>query len=456
MGGASGGRKMTPRGQMSSSGSGPAIMMMPPHIRATFMPDPPLKHLPPPSRRRPKLYSIDYSNNNSSSNITTTSIIDDTTTTTNYATDGTKIKKEGERSSSKTVALVEVKIEKMTLVESANNNNEQTATSNADINTLLSSSSIKRGRDQGLTGIASYISHFSRVKLLSKSKSNAVDNNKDDKASADNDDNTNTNNDTDDDKMAVITPPHSPSSSKSNNAIITYPTRRQRTIQIRNAEHVTSLQPIIETYREEQRELSGEFRGMNSYRTLFVGRLAYEVTEGRLLREMEPFGPVKNLTIVKNSTNNINDVDGGGSKQQADGVKDVGGDNNGEGAGGKTDGKCDEIMRSKGYAFVEYENEEDMKRAYRGADGVRLEGRAIVVDVERGHTVPNWLPKRLGGGLGGTRLGGKDKCFTAPGRFDPARPPGHGGHNDPMQNSGGHFESICCQSKSCLECCAIS
>ena len=50
------GRKNTPRGQMSSSGAGPAIQMMPPHIRATFMPDPPLKHLPNPGGRRPKQY----------------------------------------------------------------------------------------------------------------------------------------------------------------------------------------------------------------------------------------------------------------------------------------------------------------------------------------------------------------------------------------------------------------
>eukprot|EP00555_Chaetoceros_dichaeta_P010035 CAMPEP_0198262088 /NCGR_PEP_ID=MMETSP1447-20131203/10657_1 /TAXON_ID=420782 /ORGANISM="Chaetoceros dichaeta, Strain CCMP1751" /LENGTH=120 /DNA_ID=CAMNT_0043950201 /DNA_START=142 /DNA_END=501 /DNA_ORIENTATION=+ len=50
---------MTPKGQMSSSGSGPAIMMMQPHIRVTFMPDPPIKHLAPPKRRRPKAYPDD-------------------------------------------------------------------------------------------------------------------------------------------------------------------------------------------------------------------------------------------------------------------------------------------------------------------------------------------------------------------------------------------------------------
>ena len=51
----------------------------------------------------------------------------------------------------------------------------------------------------------------------------------------------------------------------------------------------------------------------------------------------------------------------------------------------------------------EYEHEEDMKRAYRAVDGMKIENREVVVDVERGHTVPDWLPRRLGGGLGGTR-----------------------------------------------------
>eukprot|EP00957_Ditylum_brightwellii_P003179 242054-Ditylum_brightwellii.AAC.1 len=40
-------RAMTPKGQMSGGRNGPAIMMMPDHVRATFMPNPPLKHLPP-------------------------------------------------------------------------------------------------------------------------------------------------------------------------------------------------------------------------------------------------------------------------------------------------------------------------------------------------------------------------------------------------------------------------
>ena len=141
------------------------------------------------------------------------------------------------------------------------------------------------------------------------------------------------------------------------------------------------LAPKIEEYRKEQKASGGEYQGLNCYNTLFVGRLAYEVSERKLLREMETFGPVKDIKIVK-----------------------------------------DKEGKSRGYAFVEFEHEEDMKRAYRAADAMRVEGREIVADVERGHTVPSWLPRRLGGGLGGTRLGGKEINVTVPGRFDPARP----------------------------------
>lgn len=171
------------------------------------------------------------------------------------------------------------------------------------------------------------------------------------------------------------------------------------------------LAPLIANYREEQKKCSGEFKnGMNCYNTLFVGRLAYEVTERKLLREMEAYGSVKDIKLV-------------------------------------TDPKKG---KSRGYAFVEFEREDDMKRAFRAADGMRLEGRSIVVDVERGHTVPNWLPRRLGGGLGGTRLGSKDICVTIPGRYDPSKsappqPPqqmphggGYGNGPPPPQYGGQH------------------
>ena len=41
---------------------------------------------------------------------------------------------------------------------------------------------------------------------------------------------------------------------------------------------------------------------------------------------------------------------------------------------------------------------------------------SVVVDVERGRTVPGWLPRRLGGGIGDTRKGGKDVNLVYSGR----------------------------------------
>lgn len=43
------------------------------------------------------------------------------------------------------------------------------------------------------------------------------------------------------------------------------------------------------------------------------------------------------------------------------------------------------------YAFVEYENEDDMRIAYKRGDGRKIDGRRVIVDVERGRTVRNWL-----------------------------------------------------------------
>eukprot|EP00199_Chlamydomonas_sp_CCMP681_P000456 CAMPEP_0119106118 /NCGR_PEP_ID=MMETSP1180-20130426/3903_1 /TAXON_ID=3052 ORGANISM="Chlamydomonas cf sp, Strain CCMP681" /NCGR_SAMPLE_ID=MMETSP1180 /ASSEMBLY_ACC=CAM_ASM_000741 /LENGTH=469 /DNA_ID=CAMNT_0007091367 /DNA_START=16 /DNA_END=1426 /DNA_ORIENTATION=- len=96
------------------------------------------------------------------------------------------------------------------------------------------------------------------------------------------------------------------------------------------------------------------------FRTIFVGRLSYEVTDKKLRREFEDFGPIKRVRML-----------------------------------------TDKAGKSRGYAFVEYEDKKDMKEAYKAADGRKIEGRRILVDVERGRTVESWRPRRLGGGLGG-------------------------------------------------------
>lgn len=113
----------------------------------------------------------------------------------------------------------------------------------------------------------------------------------------------------------------------------------------------------------------------DAYRTLFVGRVSYETTEKQLRQEFEQYGPVSKVRLVE-------DADG----------------------------------KSRGYAFVEYEKEGDMKAAYKQADGKKIDGRRVVVDVERGRTVREWKPRKFGGGIGDTRKGGADVNVKYSGR----------------------------------------
>ena len=84
--------------------------------------------------------------------------------------------------------------------------------------------------------------------------------------------------------------------------------------------------------------------------------------------------------------------------------------------------------RPRGYAFIEFENEKDMKcvfifditffsDAFTEGDAKKIDGKRVVVDVERGRTVNGWRPRRLGGGLGRSRKGGKDENVTVSGRY---------------------------------------
>ena len=55
--------------------------------------------------------------------------------------------------------------------------------------------------------------------------------------------------------------------------------------------------------------------------------------------------------------------------------------------------------------------------AYKHADGKKIDGRRVLVDVERARTVKGWQPRRLGGGLGGTRKGPPEVCTKYSGVF---------------------------------------
>ncbi|KAG8933201.1 hypothetical protein FRC01_010547 [Tulasnella sp. 417] len=96
------------------------------------------------------------------------------------------------------------------------------------------------------------------------------------------------------------------------------------------------------------------------YKTLFISKLSKRATEADLRREFEQYGTIEMVRIVKDTKG-----------------------------------------RSRGYAFIVYDREKDMKSAYKDADGLHILGKRVVVDVERGRTVRGWKPRRLGGGLGG-------------------------------------------------------
>lgn len=117
-------------------------------------------------------------------------------------------------------------------------------------------------------------------------------------------------------------------------------------------------------------------------KTLFIGRLSFDLTEEQLRREFDEYGPIRKVTIVR-------DVRTG---------------------------------KSRGYAFVEYEREKDLRLAYTRGDGKKIDNRRCVVDVERGRTVPGWKPRKLGGGKGKTRVGGKDKNQATSGRDEERMP----------------------------------
>lgn len=99
------------------------------------------------------------------------------------------------------------------------------------------------------------------------------------------------------------------------------------------------------------------------YKTLFLARLNYDTTEAKLRREFEVYGPIKRIQLVHDRN----------------------------------------TSKPRGYAFIEYKREKDMHDAYKRANGKRIDGRRVLVDVERGRTNKGWLPRRLGGGLGGRK-----------------------------------------------------
>ncbi|KAI0926382.1 hypothetical protein AcW1_008574 [Taiwanofungus camphoratus] len=109
------------------------------------------------------------------------------------------------------------------------------------------------------------------------------------------------------------------------------------------------------------------------YKTLFIARLHKSATDSDLRREFEGFGSIERVRIVR-----------------------------------------DKKGRGRGYAFIVFERERDMKAAYKESDRLHIMGKRVLVDVERGRTVRGWKPRRLGGGLGGRPKPEPPAPFIAP------------------------------------------
>ncbi|CEP60076.1 U1 snRNP complex subunit SNP1 LALA0_S01e02498g [Lachancea lanzarotensis] len=105
-------------------------------------------------------------------------------------------------------------------------------------------------------------------------------------------------------------------------------------------------------------------RETDPYKTIFVGRLPYSFTEVELQKLFVRFGEIDRVRVVRNRSNN----------------------------------------KSRGYGFVAFKEEHSARTACREIGvhrGEEVEGRSIIVDIERGRTVRYFTPRRLGGGLGG-------------------------------------------------------
>jgi U1 small nuclear ribonucleoprotein len=131
----------------------------------------------------------------------------------------------------------------------------------------------------------------------------------------------------------------------------------------------------MEAHKEELKETIAKYdphkdtsASGDPFKTLFTARISYDTTEKKLKREFEVFGSIKKVRMV-----------------------------------------YDQKGKPRGYAFIEYEHERDLKNAYKQGDGKKIDGRRVMVDVERGRTVEGWLPRRLGGGRGPGRVGKPSK-----------------------------------------------
>ena len=117
------------------------------------------------------------------------------------------------------------------------------------------------------------------------------------------------------------------------------------------------------------------------YKTIFIGRLPYDLNEIELQKHFARFGEIEKIRIVKDKI----------------------------------------TQQNKGYAFIVFKDPISSKMAFKEIGvhrGIQIKDRVCIVDIERGRTVKYFKPRRLGGGLGGRGYSHRESRL--PGRFAPA------------------------------------
>lgn len=117
--------------------------------------------------------------------------------------------------------------------------------------------------------------------------------------------------------------------------------------------------------------LNNENATSNPYNTIIISGLNDEIGEYQLKQELTSFGRIKQIKFVYDQ----------------------------------------KTHKRRSYCFAEYENEESFNNAMRNGPNIRINGQNLTVDCERGRTVENWLPRRLGGGKGGESRSFKKKAI---------------------------------------------
>lgn len=151
---------------------------------------------------------------------------------------------------------------------------------------------------------------------------------------------------------------------------------------IKKINHQKSFERQLNDWNNPQLLAKNEQEFMKDpYKTVFISRLDYKLTEIDISNGFNNFGPINSIKIIRDINSN----------------------------------------KSRGYGFIVFEKDLDAKNCVRelAATGIKLPGtsRTILVDMERGRLIRNWKPRRLGGGLGGRNYS-KPEVISGNSRFD--------------------------------------